>query len=184
MPWITTRIVDDGILVHVYLGLDFKDKPETLVKDAVSPFIDGYRRLEQPSVHVFICHASEDKPVAREVASSLKKLGAEVWLDEWEIRVGESIVQKIGDALGKVSHLIVLLSQNSVVKPWVQKEFSSALMRQLSHKSIIVLPLRLDDCSIPPILADIKYADARAGITCAMAALEQALFLPFETHDS
>jgi TIR domain len=140
------------------------------------PFVEGYLRLARPSVHVFICHTSEDKAAARTVAAGMKRLGADVWFDEWEIRVGESIVQKIGDALGRVSHLVVLFSQQSVAKPWVQKEFSAALMRQLSRESIKVLPLRLDDCTIPPILADIKYADARHDMALAIAELERALF--------
>ena len=175
-PWITAKPVDGGIDANAHLNLKFKDKPDTLVRDAIVPFIEGFRRLDRPSVHAFICHASEDKPAARNLATAMTKFGAEVWFDEWEIRVGDSIVQKIGDALGAVSHLIVLLSQNSVSKPWVQKELSSALMRQLSEKSITVLPLRLDDCSIPPILADVKYADARPGMEQALAEIEVALF--------
>jgi len=175
-PHISTRSVKDGVLVHLYMNLNYNDRPQMLVRESVVPFIDGFRRTERPCAHVFICHASEDKDAACELALAMKKFGAEVWFDEWEIKVGQSIVQKINDALGKVSHLIVLLSQNSVDKPWVQKELSSALMRQLSQNCISVLPLRLDDCSIPPILADIKYADGRNGIDRAFDDLEQALF--------
>jgi predicted nucleotide-binding protein len=158
------------------MGLDFNDQPQALVRDAVVPFFEGFLRADRAGAHVFICHASEDKAAARSLASAMTRLGAEVWFDEWEIRVGESIVQKINDALGMVSHLIVLLSQNSIDKPWVQKEMSAALMRQLSREGIFVLPLRLDDCPIPPILADIKYADGRNGMDRALAELELALF--------
>ena len=179
---ISLKLVDDGILAHVFLNFIFNDKPETTLRDAISPFVDGNRRLLQPSVHVFICHASEDKPVARALATAMKGLGADVWLDEWEIRVGESIVERIGDALGTVSHLIVLLSLNSVNKPWVRKELSSALMRQLSQNSVSVLPVRLDECLIPPMLADIKYADARGGIDHALTDLANGLFHNFESH--
>lgn len=175
-PLITSENTDDGLLAHVFLNLKYKDKPETLVRDAVAPFIEGYRRFDRGSVHVFVCHASEDKPAARELASAMTKLGADVWFDEWEIRVGDSIVQKIGAGLGTLTHLVILLSKNSVDKPWVQKELSSALMRQLSEKAVDVLPVRLDDCLIPPILADIKYADARGGIARALLDLEPALF--------
>ncbi len=175
-PHITSEPVGENFRVHLFLNLQFKAKPETLVRDAVAPFVEGYRRLEKPLVHVFICHASEDKPAARQLANAMTKLGAEVWFDEWEIRVGDSIVQKINDALGKISHLIVLLSLRSVDKPWVRKEFSAALMQQLSRNSIRVLPVRIDDCEIPPIIADIKYADARLGMERAFAELETSLF--------
>lgn len=81
-PNISTQQVGDGILANVYLNLDFKAAPDTLVTDAVVPFIDGFQRLCEPYVHVFICHASEDKPIARELASAMKSLGSEVWFDE------------------------------------------------------------------------------------------------------
>lgn len=64
---------------------------------------------------MFICHALEDKAIARELASGMKSLGSEVWFDEWEIFDGDSIVQKINDALGRITHLVILLSHNSVV---------------------------------------------------------------------
>lgn len=182
-PTISLSVVDDGILAHVFLNYIFSDKPATTLREAVSPFVDGNRRLDQPSVRVFICHASEDKPAARALANAMKGLGADVWFDEWEIRVGESIVQRIGDALGTISHLVVLLSLNSVEKPWVRKELSSALMRQLSQQSVTVLPVRLDNCSVPPLLADIKYADARNGVETALAELEKSLFDTFKFHE-
>ncbi len=176
-PLISTLEGKEGRYVNLYMSLKFNERPDTLVRDAVVPFVEGFGRLEGPSAYVFICHASEDKPAARALALEMKKLGAEVWFDEWEIKVGESIVQKINDALGTVSHLVVLLSHTSVDKPWVRREMSSALMQQLSQKHITVLPLRLDDCRIPPILADIKYADCRNGMESALHQLERALFI-------
>ena len=49
---------------------------------------------------------------------------------------------------------------DSVVKPWVRKELSSALMAQLQTKSITVLPIKREPCDVPPLLADIKYLNA------------------------
>ena len=166
---------DRGLFAHADLSLDFKGRGETPVRDAIAPFLSAFRRLSMPDIHVFICHASEDKPTAREIAHFLKGLGSEVWFDEWEIKVGESIVQRIDGALGQVTHLLLLLSKHSVNKPWVQKEFSSALMRQLSDSSITVLPMRLDDSKLPALLADIKYADARGGLKQGLSEIEETL---------
>jgi len=84
-----------------------------------------------------------------------------VWFDQWQIAVGDSIVEKINSGLESSSHLAILLSRNSVAKPWVAKEMSVALMRSLADRSIWVLPVRLDDAPVPAILADIRYADCR-----------------------
>ncbi|HYK03200.1 MAG TPA: toll/interleukin-1 receptor domain-containing protein [Thermoanaerobaculia bacterium] len=173
---ISTDITEKGIKVHLFINLEFEKQPEARVREAVGAFVEGLRWLREPVVHAFVCHASDDKETARELATLMRSMGADVWLDEWEIRVGDSIVEKIGEALGKVTHLIVLLSKHSVTRPWVKKEFSAALMRQLSDNSVRVLPVRLDDCEIPPILADIRYADARPGMRSVVTELERSFF--------
>lgn len=125
---------------------------------------------------VFICHASEDKPSARMVAEALRHMGARVWLDEWEIKVGESIVQKVTSGLEGSSHLVLLLSQHSVNKPWVRREFSAALMRQLSDGGVTVLPVKLDSASPPAIIADLRYADGSVDLENALRELREVLF--------
>jgi TIR domain len=97
-------------------------------------------------------------------------------LDEWEIHVGDSNVQKVNDALGTITHLVFLLSENSVRKPWVSKEWSAALMRQLSGHAVSVLPVRLDDCVIPTFLSDIRYADCRLSIRTGVSQIKRALY--------
>ena len=48
---------------------------------------------------VFLSHSSKDKAVVRVVAERLRKDGLRVWLDDWEIRPGDSIPAKIEDGL-------------------------------------------------------------------------------------
>jgi len=166
----------DSTHVYLHIGLNFSDAPDTKIRDIFAPIVRLMNRLGDPTHRLFICHASEDKPRARSVARSLRELGSDVWLDEWEIRVGDSIVQKINEALGSITHLIVLLSENSTKKPWVSKEWSAALMRQLSGQSISVLPVRLDDSDVPPILADLKYADCRRRLRDGVREIEYTLY--------
>ena len=181
-PQVSTRVEGgvEGANVHanVFLNISCARNPQALVRHAVAAFVEGLSRLERPSVHAFVCYASEDRSVARELAASISRLGADVWLDEREIRVGDSIVQRINDALGLVSHFIILLSKHSVDKPWVQRELSSALMLQLSRQRIAVLPIRLDECTLPSILADIRYADWRSGVASVIHELERAFYSP------
>ena len=40
---------------------------------------------------VFLSHSSKDKAVVRAVAERLRADGLRVWLDEWELKPGESI---------------------------------------------------------------------------------------------
>ena len=171
-----THEYEDQYFVDVDVMLNLSDTPEIPILDALSPLIAALRIMADTAPRAFICHASEDKPAARLIATALRTKGAVVWLDEWEIRVGDSLVQKVSGGLESSSHLVLLLSKHSVTKPWVQREFSAALIGQLSQHQITVLPVRLDDAQPPTIIADIKYADARQGVPHAIGELVQALF--------
>lgn len=156
--------------------INLSGQPEAIVREEIRPLLQIMRNICNPEVRIFICHASEDKKSARKIASRLSSVGADIWLDEKEIGVGDSIVEKIDSGLESASHVAVLLSTNSVDKPWVKRELSAALMRQLKEASVTVLPIRLDDCSIPPILADVKYADCRDSIEEGLNDVIQTLF--------
>ena len=57
--------------------------------------------------------------------------------------------------------MIIFLSRASVKSLWTGKEWQSFLARKLSGNDLRVLPALLEECDIPNILADIKYADFR-----------------------
>ena len=89
----------------------------------------------------------------------LKDYGIQVWFDEFEIKVGDSITGKINDALKENDFLGIVLSPDSVSSEWVKKELSAALIKELEMKSVVVLPLLYKQCQIPPLISDKRYAD-------------------------
>ena len=107
----------------------------------------------------FICYSSIDKKFARMIADVISKVGYGVWIDEGEIRIGDSFFDSIGEALKTIKFLIVILSKNSIQSEWVKKELHIALSRQLKERRVIVLPVLVELCEIPIFLQDIKYAD-------------------------
>jgi len=115
--------------------------------------------VKQP--RVFISHNSMDKPFVRRLTDDLKKYELAVWFDEQELGVGDSIVQGVSNALKDTDYFVVVISQYSAQSKWVQLELSSALMNELAGKGIVVLPVRIDDTSLPPLLVDRIYADFR-----------------------
>jgi hypothetical protein len=110
---------------------------------------------------VFICHSSKDKPFVRKLGDALKAEGVPVWIDEAEIRVGDSIISRIEQAIGDVDYVAVALSPDAVSSPWVQEELRSAMSEQIEERKIKVLPLLVRDCDIPGFLRDKRYADFR-----------------------
>lgn len=110
---------------------------------------------------VFISHASEDKTFVERLAHDLIVRGVQVWYAEWEIKVGESIVQKVNEGIDSSGSLLVVLSEASTRSAWVSRELSAALMLELERKNVFVLPVRLDDAPVPTLLKDKLYADFR-----------------------
>jgi formylglycine-generating enzyme required for sulfatase activity len=110
---------------------------------------------------VFISYSSKDKNFAEKLAADLRASGAGVWFDQWEIRVGDSITQKINDGIHDNDYLAVVLSPDSVTSPWVRKELNAAMMKELDRRSVFVLPILYRDCEIPALIADKHYADFR-----------------------
>jgi hypothetical protein len=74
---------------------------------------------------VFVSYASPDKPLATRLASDLRERGLTVWVDAWEIRVGDNLLEKIEAGLKEAQYIVVLLSRASVRSPWVQRELSA-----------------------------------------------------------
>ena len=110
---------------------------------------------------VFISYSNKDRDFAERLATDLRASGAGVWFDQWEIKVGDSITQKINDGIHDNDYLAVVLSPDSVASPWVKKELNAAMMKELDRRSVFVLPILYRDCKIPALIADKRYADFR-----------------------
>ena len=124
---------------------------------------------------VFLSYASEDKAVAREIATSLQNAGVSTWVDSWELSLGDSLATKIHEALDACDTLVVLLSANSVESRWIGAEWQSALTREVDQRSIRVIPVLLDDCELPPFFASRVNLDLRRNRDLGIAKLTEVL---------
>jgi len=105
------------------------------------------------SPKVFLSHASEDKePFVNEFALKLRQNGVDVWLDKWEMLPGDSLVDKIfEEGLKEAEAVIIILSKNSVSKPWVKEELNTSIVSRL-QKATRLIPIVIDECEIPESL--------------------------------
>lgn len=108
---------------------------------------------------IFISHSSKDEKIARRLFGDLEKIGFNPWLDEAEIAVGECILTKVNDGIAESDYIIVILSKNSVASNWVEKEWKSKYWTEINSGLITVLPVLVEDCTIPKLLQTKKYAD-------------------------
>ena len=91
---------------------------------------------------VFISHASEDKDdFVRPLADALTTMGLRVWYDEWTLRIGDSLRQKIDNGLASADYGVVVLSRGFIAKKWPQAELDSLFARETQGRKVI-LPVR------------------------------------------
>src|SRR5574341_33187 len=110
---------------------------------------------------IFLSHNHKDKPFVRQLANDLATKGIKVWIDEAEIKIGDSLIRKISSGIYEMDFLGVVLSPDSVQSRWVQEELEQALHIQISEAYVKVLPILLHDCKLPGFLLDKVYADFR-----------------------
>lgn len=132
---------------------------------------------------VFISHASEDKDaVARPLALQLQGHGIKVWLDEFELTLGDSLRRTIDRGLSQSRFGIVILSQNFFKKDWPQRELDGLAAREENHQKVI-LPVwhnitkeEIIKCS--PMLGDRLAVSTTEGIEIVAQSVLRALGKP------
>ena len=74
-------------------------------------------------------------------------------LIKWEILPGDSLVDKIyEEGLKHAQAVIVVLSRNSINKPWARDELNAAVVKKINGLSKLI-PVVIDDCAIPEALS-------------------------------
>src|SRR3954452_12313910 len=99
-----------------------------------------------PKSRAFISYATADKVFVQWLADSLAALNVRLWVDYAEIRVGDSIVERINEGLGRADTLVVVLSRASVQSRWVKQELNSAFFQSVSTKQLRILPVLMEYC--------------------------------------
>ncbi len=109
---------------------------------------------------IFISHNFKDKPIVEPIAIQLANYFGQnsVFYDSWSIQPGDGIVDKMNEALQSTDYFLFFVSHNSLNSQMVKMEWQSALYNA-SHKRCSFIPIKIDDCSMPPILSQNLYID-------------------------
>ncbi|MFN6485259.1 MULTISPECIES: TIR domain-containing protein [unclassified Nostoc] len=123
---------------------------------------------------VFVSYASADKAIARVIVEGLRSRNINVWLDDYELYPGTHWTESIRFAVSASAYFLLLLSKNLVNSHWVSKE-TEAVLKELQNRDITFLPVLLEDCEIPSLLATYQFFDMRSGIEENLEKLVNAL---------
>lgn len=120
---------------------------------------------------IFYSYSHSDANFVDRLCQALIDERIHIWLDRWELNVGDSIASKIQSALTEASHLCVVLSKASVASDWCKRELTAGLFREIDEKRVVVLPILVEDCEIPLFLRDKVYADFRKEFDIGLRAI-------------
>lgn len=108
----------------------------------------------------FISYFTGDKEFARRIAGDLKNRGLHIWRDEGEIDIGDSISDKIQEGLKRCFTFIIILSPESLERPWIKEELRAAYNLRLAE-DLKIIPIVYKDCELPVFLSVYRFADFR-----------------------
>lgn len=114
--------------------------------------------------HAFLSHAHVDKEEADKLFHLLSEVAnIPVWYDAVNLPPGATIAENLFEAIENSRAVIILLSEKSVTRGWVQQEYRAAINHQTEYPDFRIVPLRLDDVEPPNFLQN--YGNIRIAPT-------------------
>jgi TIR domain len=124
---------------------------------------------------IFISYSHKEKVFVDRLATQLVRRNVNIWLDRWELSVGDSLVERIQEAVDGASALLVILSKASVSSEWCNKELSAGLLRELEERRVVVMPVMLEDCKVPVFARGKMFADFRTDFDVGLQAVIEGI---------
>lgn len=92
------------------------------------------RKSKKRKPALFISHSSKDKAAITKFARQLNRLGIDVWLDDWELEVGDNLNKRIREAIQKSQYLAVAVTPAFLKSEWCNKELKDAIAKEKSYR--------------------------------------------------
>jgi hypothetical protein len=118
-----------------------KPRKRHLKSAAIKP--EGYR--------VFLSHATADKWIARALCEKIEETGADTFRDDRDIKSGDDIPDEIRREIIRSQELVILLSPDSVNRPWVLLE-AGAFWGRRSNARIVAVLCHVELDTIPDMI--------------------------------
>ncbi|HTU44775.1 MAG TPA: toll/interleukin-1 receptor domain-containing protein [Bryobacteraceae bacterium] len=114
---------------------------------------------EPEKVDFFISRAGEDAEKALWISETLEAAGYTTIIQDKDIRPGQSFLHEMNRAHERADHVIAVLSPSYVAKEFTLVELYAATFDDPLGKKRLLIPVRVAECEIPPILRHIVYID-------------------------
>lgn len=123
----------------------------------------GFHFVPQAKARVFIAYVEEDLPYAKKLYRAFEDNGFQPWLDKKRLMPGQNWPRAIETAIQTSDFFVPCFSRRATTKRGsFHSELRYALFcaAKVPLDEIFPIPLRLDDCIVPPrISKQIQYLD-------------------------
>ncbi len=110
---------------------------------------------------VFLSHATTDRWLAKTLCEKIEAAGAETFRDDRDIGSGDDISETIRSRLVRSDELVILLTPDSVHRPWVQFE-AGAFWGRRSGARIVAVLCHVESDAIPDMIKSKKAVSINA----------------------
>ena len=106
---------------------------------------------------VFISYSQKDKKRVKRLVGQLIVNDIEIWYDGFDVLVGHDIYEEVYNGITSSDYLAIILTKYSIDSNWIREELTIAKQKELTDKSIVILPLLYENVKLPPYLTGKKY---------------------------
>jgi hypothetical protein len=124
---------------------------------------------------VFVSYSDADADQVRPVVNWLQTAGLKVWWDSRNLLPGDRLAAALPDGLLNARAAVFFVSTNWIDSTWCEDECNVALQQRRADRRYRTIALQLDNCSVPPILANSRVLKMRALDMAVATILLQAL---------
>lgn len=128
----------------------------------------------KPKVFISYNHTAETKNSIRQISDELNNMGLKVWLDEQQIKPGDSISEAVQKGLDESSYVVAVVGPNDKKSNWANRELEIAVSKKKRIIPVMVNNAKPED--LPDVISNLMAVDIsrdRRNLTRVYEAIDQ-----------
>lgn len=138
---------------HICIDTLYRSKgiiPPQFLRDAGVPdnFIEHIGSLVGTPFEYYSCfisYSSNDEEFAKKLQADLRSNAVRCWFAPEDLKTGDPFRKRIDEAILLYDKLLIVLSDDSVGSPWVEKEVETAFDKESEQGQAVLFPIRIDE---------------------------------------
>ncbi|MEM8961849.1 MAG: toll/interleukin-1 receptor domain-containing protein, partial [Acidobacteriota bacterium] len=108
---------------------------------------------------IFISYNKEDRTWAKWIAWQLEAAGKATILQDWDFKPGSNFALEMDRAASGSTRTLAVLSKHYLAAAYTHPEWAAAFSRDPTGRDHRLVPVRIEDCRPPGLLAQIVSID-------------------------